>query len=188
MKYTNLKYRQSDKSVDRKINNGGFTLIELIISTAISIIVFILAAGLMDFSSGNYKAASEDISLQMEAQLILNQLDDFIMQSTNVKVNGNELIIYQHDRNYKIQITFDPINHSLSYEKTEKTGGIIVSSGKQLFGQYVNSILIEDTGRNEAENTIKITLELQQDHISYSVVDHKVTIRNKIKDVSSFPF
>lgn len=72
-------------AVIKRMDNKGFTLVELMISMAISVIVIASIAYFMNYSSKNYKSANDEVILQTEAQAILNQLNDLIIEASNVK-------------------------------------------------------------------------------------------------------
>jgi prepilin-type N-terminal cleavage/methylation domain-containing protein len=164
-------------------NNKGFTLVELMISMAISAILIGSLAIFMNVSSKSYKAASEEISLQMEAQTILNQLENMIMESCNVKFSANELKIYQNKTDY-ISITFDSVNQELMFEKVSSGSG--TTAERYLFGQYVKNFQVIDTGNNNLNDTIEISIMLENNNNIYSIDNKKVKIRNGIKAVSSY--
>lgn len=163
-------------------NNKGFTLVELMISMAISAIIIGSLVIFMNVSSKSYKAASEEVSLQMEAQTILNQLENIIMESCNVKFSSNKLKIYQNETDY-ILITFDSVNQELLFEKVSSGSGTPVE--RYLFGQYVKDFQVIDTGNNNLSDTIEISILLENNSQSYSIDNKKVKIRNRLKAVSS---
>lgn len=164
------------KGTDHK----GFTLVELLVSISISVIVMSSIAYLTSYSSRNYRRASEDVSLQMEAQTIINQLDDLIMEAYNVKYDSNLLTIYQEDANYLIFV--DTAKQKLLFEKVlpgeTPTGDYIE------FGRFVENFQVVDTGADDRNNVIEISIDLRREGKSYSIKENKVTLRNHIKQVT----
>lgn len=167
----------------KRADNRGLTLVELMISIAISAIVLASLALFMSYTSRNYRRASEEVSLQMEAQTVLNQLDSMIMESTNVIYDDAEqkLTITQGGKGYKIIIRFH--DGSLYYKKVDAAAEES-SVAEQPFGQYIAGFEVVDTGNNPSNDTIGITLRLEQNGSTYSVENHKVRIRNEIVPVS----
>ncbi len=172
----------------RNGRNKGFTLVELMIAIAISSIVLASVAMLMGSVSRNYKAANEKVSLQMEAQLIINQMNQMIMESTNVMLPGekitdteavpsNSWMIFQNDKGYIITITFDSVNHELLFTKEER--GAVNTPTNELFGQYVKNFSVTRSGTTGV--TFEITLILEQGGNSFTIQNSRVKIRNNIK-------
>lgn len=160
--------------------NTGFTLLELIVSISIMTLVVGSIAYFMAYSSRNYRNTNEEINLQMESQTILNQLNDLIIEAYNVKYSNNELTVYQKDVKYII--TFDREDKELNFKKIIAGGA--VTGNSQVFGRYVKTFSVVDTGADDSNKTIKISFELEHNKNSYTVDDSIITLRNQIKPVS----
>lgn len=72
----------------KKNNNKGFTLIELIIAMAILAILMTSVCSLMGIGVFNYKKVKADVSLQSAAQDTYTRLNDSILQSTDIVIEG----------------------------------------------------------------------------------------------------
>lgn len=164
----------------KKIDNKGFTLVELMIGIAIMSLLSISIVTFIGYGSRNYRKAQEEVTLQVEAQTIINQLSDLIIEAYNVKYQDDMLIIYHNDAKYII--TLDTSNNQLLYERVK--AGELSSGDKKLFGQYVTSLEIVDTGENDLNKTIQISINLKKNNTDYSIKEQYVTIRNKIKKIS----
>lgn len=158
-------------------DNKGITLVELMVSISISVLVTASIAYLISYSSRNYKNASEEVSLQTEAQTIINQLSDLIMESNNVKYNSNILTINQAEDTYLIK--FDNALHQLLFEKVPV--GNSPTGTYMIFGRYVEDFQVVDTGASNTNNKIVVSLSLKSDSKTYSIQDNVVTIRNQIR-------
>lgn len=164
----------------KKIDNKGFTLVELMIGIAIMSLLSISIVTFIGYGSRNYRKAQEEVTLQVEAQTIINQLSDLIIEAYNVKYQDDMLIIYHNDAKYFI--TLETSNNQLLYEKVKTDE--LSSGDKKLFGQYVTSLEIVDTGENDLNKTIQISINLKKNNTNYSIKEQYVTIRNKIKKIS----
>lgn len=161
-------------------DNKGVTLIELIVAFSISVIVIGGIVFLMRNSTRNYREVNAEVSLQVEAQKIINQLNDLILEAYNVKYQDKQLKIYHKDTIYII--TFDQDNNILLHEKVASGGE--TSGSQDLFGQYVIGFDVVDTGVDNRNNQLKISLELEYFNNRYRIEDHLITMRNRIKPVT----
>lgn len=160
------------------MNKKGFTLVELIISIAISFLVFGAVAAFMGQSTRNYRRSNDEISLQLEAQFILNQLNNLILEANNVKFDTgtHTLKIKQSDCVYLI--TLDQAEHSLKMEKVLPLGS--ETGNKVLFGRYVDSYSVMDTGINDRNKEIKVRLFLKNNDMEYVIEQYVIKLRNEI--------
>lgn len=162
-----------------KQDNKGMTLVELLISIAISSIVIASIAFFMNYASRNYRNASNDVMLQTEGQTILNQLNEMIIEANNVKFAGATLTIYQEEET--ITITLDPAANELIYNKYKLDGTHLVTD--ELAGKYVESWSVVDTGTDDSNRQIGLSLHLRKDSNTYQIENEIVSLRNSIKPV-----
>ncbi len=164
----------------KMIDNKGVTLIELLVAITISALVIGGVAALMRNSTRNYRDVNEEVSLQVEAQMMINQLNDLILEAYNVKFNDSKLMIYQNDAIFVI--THDTVNNELLFEKVaigeEPTGTA------ELFGRYVRYFSVVDTGEDDQNNQLKVTLKLEYNNSHYSIENQLITLRNRIKPIN----
>ncbi len=66
-----------------KKNNRGFSLVEFIVAFAIAAIAGLAAFEMMSFGNNSFRNTSTDVGLQYEQQIVVNQLRDFILESSN---------------------------------------------------------------------------------------------------------
>ena len=67
----------------KRINNKGFSLVELLVAFAIAAIAGVAVFGFMSFGSNSFRQTSNDVGLQYEQQLVVNQVRDYILESSN---------------------------------------------------------------------------------------------------------
>jgi prepilin-type N-terminal cleavage/methylation domain-containing protein len=164
-----------------KLNNKGLTLVELMIAMAIATIVIGSITYFMATSTKSYRKANDEITLQLEAQTILNQLNELIIEAYNVKMNEatDLLTIYRGDMTYYIKLE----NNKMLLNKKQSGLGITAGDTWILFGEYVNTFEVKDTGDNNDNSSILISFGLSKNASSYSVDNSLIALRNKIKAV-----
>lgn len=77
-------------SSNQKLNNKGFTLVELLVSLAISGMVIILVAMLMTTSSNLFKEENDKINLQNELQMVDNFVTKTVMEAKTLYIISND--------------------------------------------------------------------------------------------------
>lgn len=81
------------------MNNKGYTLVELLVSMAITAVVVTIVISFLVTNSKNYTYASEEVNLQMESQTVMNQLYENIIEANWLElkdVNSDKaLLIYR---------------------------------------------------------------------------------------------
>lgn len=168
-------------SMGNKLNNKGLTLVELMIAMAIASIVIGSITYFMATSTKNYRRANDEITLQIEAQIILNQLNELIIEAYNVKMDEptKTLAIYRGDMTYFIKLEAGKLMLN------KKSPGLSVDSGDSwiLFGDYVNIFTVKDTGDNNNNSSIFITLGLRKNDSTYNVDNSLISLRNKVKAI-----
>ena len=97
----------------KKVNNAGFSLVELLIAMAILGVIAVIIYTMMTSSSRFYEKASADADIQMEAQLVANTISDLII---DCEVN----IRYQREVSEQIP---DAFNSGTGSGDTEEEGG-----------------------------------------------------------------
>ena len=74
--------------VRQKLNNKGFTFVELIVSIAILGIVMVSVASFLGTTTTVYSRTNHETSVQSQAQEVYDQINSCIMQATKVIVYG----------------------------------------------------------------------------------------------------
>lgn len=170
-------------------DNKGFTLIELIISITISALIFIAVSSFLRQSIIYYRRSNEDVSLQMEAQIILNQLIDLIEEANHVDFDANwelSVLKIQHSMDLLYEIIHNSSDNTINFVKAIRIAdGSISRTSPQLFGQFVEDFqVVEDSYGNQS--VVKISFTLRGKFTSYEVKDSVIQLRNQIKPMQPY--
>ena len=95
-------------------NNDSITLVELIISMAITAIVLSMIALIISTAAKSFKSTNEDVNLQMEAQVTINQLSTILMEASEI-TTGSAIL---PDKKYLIKGSVDSTCYAV-YLKTD---------------------------------------------------------------------
>lgn len=142
--------------MERKLNNKGLTLVELIIAITMSTIVFGAVAMFLYSANKSYHAAESSIDVQMEAQILMEQMGNWVMESNRIYVSPSEdvLVLYNIPRNNDRDLTtVYPVSFS-SYNEDENQASrrVIFASGTKLY------MVVED-GISNAEAQFQSLVE-----------------------------
>jgi type II secretory pathway component PulJ len=74
--------------LDLKKNNDGITLMELVISMAITAIVLSMLILIINTAAGSFKRTNENVNLQLEAQITVNQLSTILMEASGISTGS----------------------------------------------------------------------------------------------------
>lgn len=169
-------------------DNKGFSLIELIIAISISVIILGIIASLLWQSTNYYRRSNEDITLQMEAQTILNQLKDLIVEADCVEFDDSvepARLRIQHGEDLLYEISLNNSEKTLDFVKAIKeVDGSISHTIPQLFGRNVEHFHVSDT--SGGDSIIKVSFTLQGEYTNYEVKDSIINLRNQIKAMKSY--
>lgn len=181
-------------------NDKGFTLIELIVSMVISSIVIGAMIIFMSTVSKSFMNQENEITLQSEAQVILNQIRECVLSGNNVKYDDayHVLYIYHSDGNEAtttdaVQILWfnDSDKNMYLYDTTiaGKEGiknnilaGVV--SKEHWLGEHVSgfsatpiSFTYDSTGKSSTILTVNITMKHNNSNF---VASEDIKLRNKI--------
>ena len=121
-------------------NNGGFTLVELIICMLIFSIVVAAAFGLMLTGSKTYSSVTERLNLQIQSQLAISQLDNYLIDcNAGIYFNNisSTLFILNKDNGaYTVNVIKYGADGCLYYGK-----GLAAQTGE---GQYSCNVAASD--------------------------------------------
>jgi Tfp pilus assembly protein PilE len=86
--------------MQRKRNDKGMTLLELVISMTISIIVLVMIVSFINISFRVFRKTNDQVMLQMEAQTSINQLMNLAIESKGI--TDETVILANTDIRYQI--------------------------------------------------------------------------------------
>ena len=131
----------------RKLDNRGLTLVELVLAIAMSTIVVGAATMFLYNAERSYRISEYSVDLQMEAQLLMEQMSNWVLESNYIEVKGSSsesvLILYNIPRT------------KMNFDKTDNVGTasrmIIYPHGEKLYRKY-EEVTDPTTYINEIKN------------------------------------
>lgn len=162
-----------------KKKKPGFTLIELIIVTALTVIILGIASSM--FITGNKVFSDSDskTTLQIEGQAIQEKISDISMQSSgtiNDPTLGTLIKSYNksgQEKYYKIE----KAGKQLSIIEYSKSGSDFQVENTQSISNHIEDFNVT-YGYNYAEFRINLSHKKGYSDVTYSI-DFKITFRNK---------
>ena len=81
----------------KRLNNKGLTLVELVIAIGMSTIVIGATTLFLYNAERSYRIAQYSVDLQMESQILMEQLSNWIMESNRMEIAdaGKALVLYR---------------------------------------------------------------------------------------------
>jgi prepilin-type N-terminal cleavage/methylation domain-containing protein len=171
----------------RKHDNRGFTLVELVVVTAILAIVGAAVAGFLAVSTRSYKSVSSEVDLQTEAQVAMNQFQTLLMNA-EAGVNFSEKTIEIYNAKSRYVITWDEDAQRLYYKeearKVDAVSGAYTTEFEELegegslFAEYVDdfSATVNTSGKTIIVN---ISLHFTRGDRSYQASED-ISLRNTV--------
>ena len=112
---------------NRKLNNKGFTMIELIVATAIFSILSITIFTFMSTGAMQYNRINNFAKLQIDSQVAMAQIEEYI-------IDCKEEIKYDSTEN---KLYIDKLGLSFKYEASQKTLYLIQSG---IYNEVVKNV------------------------------------------------
>lgn len=102
--------------------NAGFTLIEIMIAMAMSLIIITAVGQFMSVSSTTYQAVDKQVNMQVEAQSVINAISDMVLEANNVAYkedtkNKYFFIYYDLGTTYSNGTEIKLVNHRTAKQK-----------------------------------------------------------------------
>lgn len=123
--------------MESKLNNKGLSLVELVIAVAMSTVIMGAAAMFLYNANTSYHAAEFSIDVQMEAQILMEQMGNWVMESNRIYVSPSEdiLVLYNIPRNNDRDLTSVYPDGFSDYSANDNKASrrIIFASGGKLY-------------------------------------------------------
>lgn len=74
----------SRRAAEKQLNDSGFTLIELVVGITVMLFVMLSVTVFVSVGTRGYTTSSSEVSLQMESQIALNQIEDIVMEGAEL--------------------------------------------------------------------------------------------------------
>lgn len=171
-----------------KRKKPGFTLIEIIIVLALTVIILAIESSI--FITGNKVFSDSDVksTLQVEGQTIEENLSNIGMQAeemTSAQIQNGEvknLTIKSYDNDYNIRYFKIWINgKTLTIDKCKNSDGSEVESSQDL-SKNIGSFKISYNGNLNDANCVEFIIKLSNKkgftNVDNYPIDFKVTFRN----------
>lgn len=160
-------------------NNQGFTLVELIVSTAILSIVAVAASAFMVAGTRTYSSLNYTVRLQYEAQIAMAQLQEYTVDCTDgIAWDGSTLYIVNGTDVHLFK--FDSGSQTLSYGKTGKAA-TLTEPAYNLAAEHITDMDVDLSEEGQA----KITLQMQRNAKTYSATQN-IALRNRPESADSW--
>lgn len=162
-------------------NNKGFTLVEMITYIAVLAIVMVEVFVVMSNSSQFYLRGTQEVSLQTEAQEIILQMEDLLIDSTSVdhvyvpSISSDSSITISTN-GVKYEIVFDKVDPSVSFGNLKLNitdGG---GSGEIFMAEHVASVSV-NMDNYLTNNIVTLYVKMQNQRYSYET-SKDVFLRN----------
>lgn len=159
-----------------KINNAGMSLVEMVCAVGVMSIICMSIGGIMVSGARNYQSGMNEVTLQQKAQFVVNQLDDFLIDTIKTATFVSDtltMVDYDGATEYTIQHDGD----KLVFTKVVKDAvGSILTSETEVIADGVDSFSADTTDFNRNGN-IKLNLGFDDGVKRYSA-DFNITSRN----------
>ena len=166
-------------------NNRGFTLVELIVSTAILSIVAVAASAFMVAGTRTYSSLNYTVRLQYEAQIAMAQLQEYTVDCTDgiawevkavTDANGvatEQKFLYIVNGTDVHLFKFDSGNQTLSYGKTGKAA-TLTEPAYNLAAEHITNMDVDLS----KDGQVGITLQMQRNSKTYNATQ-TIALRNR---------
>lgn len=171
-----------------KMNNKGYTLVELMLTLFIFGIVMVGIGMIMRTTSVSYKGGNAEVTMQTEAQIIANQVEELLVDATAVSgkitLDANRYYYSVESNGAAHYIMFNGTDNRMYYQQDA-----IVDKPENwmLMAEYVSSFSINGltTDKDSADCDNMVTVKIDMDKSGYNYTSVKeVYFRNDIENKS----
>ncbi len=155
-----------------KLNNKGFTLVEMLVTIAILGMVSIAAMSLMSFSATTYSSMNTKSDLQIDMQITMAQISENTIDcNESIGFNNGILTITNKDNAHSYWMSEQILYYN---DSVNAENGSIVAKNISEFNVKISS----NSDGNATEIEVYITMEKNQRELTSSQI---VGLRNKPK-------
>lgn len=172
----------------KKQNNFGFSLVELMIAIAIMGIVSIAVSGFLGTINRNYKRNQTEVDLQYEAQTVMNQLKDLMIDtSKGISVTGtgtDQIDIYIYNDTTYSRVCWVKDQHAMylkNYAFDEEPDTVLDGNNADIISDYVFEF---DVDMSEAGSRRQVAFTMafmkKADSTQKYQSSNTITLRNNV--------
>lgn len=175
------------------MGNKGFTLVELIVATAILGLISLAVAGFMAAGARTYGSLNYTLRLQYQAQLAMSQMQEYVIDCVDgIQWDGTDTltIVNGDGAGQAVQFVYTAADNTITLQKGEYTADTFVGDG-------VPAVLVEDVDNfaisltPDAEDgtlvqSVTLTLNLARQGKTYTGTQ-TLALRNRPTDLSTAP-
>lgn len=174
-------------------NNKGFTLVELVIAVAIFSVVSTVVLGFTVTATNTYKGISTEVGLQFESQMMMGQLEEYMMDCNGgISFKDNTIAIVNREKDNQITAHYfrlDKEKKELWYSTSNVTkdigGTIHYETPTTGLKEYLAASSVSDFGvvlktNLQEYTTAKVTLSFEKGSRTYRG-EQSIFMRNKVK-------
>lgn len=173
----------------KKLNNQGFSLVELLVAIALMAIVGLAISGFLTTINQNYKRNQTEVDIQYESQTVMNQIKDLMIDATmgitvDDTIPGDDIAIYIYNDTSYYRLMWKKGEHSIFLETFPKTDDAPadVGSSAALVSDYVYDFLV-DYSTAESRKVYTLSFSFAQSDTTTHKYNSSVSvmIRNQIE-------
>ncbi len=177
------------------MGNKGFTLVELIVATAILGLISLAVAGFMAAGARTYGSLNYTLRLQYQAQLAMSQMQEYVIDCVDgIQWDGTDTltIVNGDGAGQAVQFVFDAGTNTITLQK----GGYTYTADGGTFAMTSEATLVEDVDdftvalTHDDDGTlvqsVTLTLNLARQGKTYTGTQ-TLALRNRPTDLSTAP-
>ena len=172
--------------MNKKLNNKGFSLIELLIALAVSAIVMTVILALMGYTSNQMAMTQQKVSIQDEAKDILNHIVNYGQEGSSAEWSDSgvkHLIIRNNSDKAAIkrkEVVYWFIGNEMYFASTEDVNvASLAADKKHLLGENVEDFICEVKENSESKTKyITVDLKMKTEKANMSCTNN-VYLRNQ---------
>lgn len=170
------------KTQEQKFSNknGGFTLVELLVTIAILGFVILAIGGALVSSAKSYRSGNVEVDLQQQSQITANLISSLVQDASTVSfVGGDKLEIKQITSEGEFTYTIQQIGTDLMYSLVGvESDGTPVSYSNELLAEHLSTNGFKvDVAQFDDYKNVAITLEFEEDNKTFKTT-YNMTARN----------